>query len=151
MAISPLDDKNGVAMTAQEQKELLLRVTRGLAEAQLKGGGIFPFGATLGTGRDVTMLAPKSVKKDVSIEEVSRHFSKLIAEAAAKTQLVAACYCADVRMTSTTGTLAPALFIHIEQPNGTSEDFAYPYAVGADSKMVFGEPTVVDAHREIFP
>ena len=49
-------------MTPEEEKALLLRVVLRVVQTQLERSGFAPFGATLGSARDVQLLILESAK-----------------------------------------------------------------------------------------
>lgn len=65
-------------MTPQEEKALLLRVVTKLVTPQLERGGFVPFGAILGQNRNVQLLMPKSVKRDVTRDELVDYWVQTI-------------------------------------------------------------------------
>jgi hypothetical protein len=138
-------------MTPEERKDLLLNLVKRFAEIQMQEfGGITPFGATLGLGRDVILIKPKSTPQEISPDQLTAYFQKRLLEAVSKKPLTAVCYCAHVLAKSTTGEMVPGLFVHFEQPEGVSENMAYPFTIGNDSKLNFGPPTCVPVELEVF-
>jgi hypothetical protein len=136
-------------MTPDEQKDLLLRVVIRLAGKQLEKGGFVPFGATLGTARDVKLLMPKKFKQDATRDEVETYWAEELRNATAIGNCKTACSCADVRVPMHDGSLVPGVLIHIEHAEGSAEDIIYPYGKD-EGAVVFGEPTRVGVERQIF-
>jgi hypothetical protein len=127
------------AVTPQEEKDLLLRVAVRIAQTQLEKGGIIPFGATLGKGRDVQLLIPNSAKGNMTIEIVDAYWRKQMARAIEAGNVKALCTVADVRVTDTQGKLVPGVFIHIEHFAGVAEELLYHYAKDENAAITFLE------------
>ena len=100
-------------MTPQEEKALLLRVVTQLAAKFLLKGGFIPFGATLGPNRNVDLLMPEGMKKDVTRDELYDYFGKELRGAAAGEQRKTACICAHVGEVEGK-VLFPAVLVHVE-------------------------------------
>ncbi len=137
-------------MTPQEQKELLLRVVVKVAAIHLENGGLFSFGATLGARRDVKLLTPKSMKKDVSREELEEYWKRELRKSTGEDGRKTACWCADVRVPMDDGRLVPAVFVNFEHADGSAEDILYPYRKDEGSAVFFGEPTSAETAPQIF-
>lgn len=137
-------------MTPQEEKELLLRVVTKLVRKQLEKGGFIPYGATLGSNREVQLLMPKSMKRDVTRDELDAYWVQTIRQAVATGECKTACWCADVREKAEDGTLVPAVLIHVEHAETFSEDILYPYRKDENSGVVFGEPMSELTEHQIF-
>ena len=137
-------------MTPQEEIELLLRVVARIALTQLEKGGFIPFGATLGSSRDVKLLIPNSAKGEMTIEVVDAYWKKQMSKAIETGDVKALCTVADVRVTDGDAKLVPGVFIHIEHSGGDSEDLLYPYTKDADSKVTFLEVTRARANLQFF-
>lgn len=137
-------------MTPQEEIELLLRVVARIALTQLETGGFIPFGATLGSSRDVKLLIPNSAKGEMTIEVVDAYWKKQMNKAIETGDVKALCTVADVRVTDGDAKLVPGVFIHIEHSGGDSEDLLYPYTKDADSKVTFLEVTRARANLQFF-
>jgi hypothetical protein len=137
-------------MTPQEGKELLLRVLIKLVSKQLEEGGFIPYGATLGANRDVQLLMPKGMKRDVTRDELDAYWVRTIRQAVSKGKCKTACWCADVRVQAENGTLLPAVLIHLEHAGMFSEDILCPYRKDESSGVVFGEPTIEETEHQIF-
>src|SRR5260370_31863694 len=99
-------------MTPQEEKALLLRVVTKLAAPHLEKGGFIPFGAILGQKRDVQLLMPKSMKRDVPRNELDNYWARPIRNAIAAGKYMTVCWCADVRGQPDAGPLRPAVLFH---------------------------------------
>ena len=134
-------------MTPLEEKDLLLRVAVRVAQTQLEKGGIIPFGATLGEGRDVQLLIPNSAKGNMTIEIVDAYWRKQMAKAIEAGNVKALCTVADVRVTDDRGKLVPGVFIHIEHSAGDAEELLYHYAKDDNTTVTFievkREPTIL--------
>jgi hypothetical protein len=65
-------------LTPQEEKELLLRVVTKFVAKQLMNGGFFPFGATLSPTRQVNLLMPTGMKKDVTQVELDAYWASVL-------------------------------------------------------------------------
>ena len=137
-------------MTPQEEKQLLLRVVRPLAKVQLENGGFIPFGAALGTKRDVQLLMPKSMKKDVKREELEAYWNKQFRPIIAGQDCKTVCTCADVGLSGDQGGLVWGVLIHIEQADSDAEDIFTPYTRDQNSKVTFGPETRETANRFVF-
>jgi hypothetical protein len=138
-------------MTSQEEKELLLRVVTQLAAKQLAEGGITPFGATLGSRRNVKLLVPKDWKREVTTQdELEKYWIRELRKATVADSSRMACSCADVRVPMEDGRLVPAVLIHVEHAEGSAEDVVYPYRLDDESMVVFGEPTSAATESQIF-
>ena len=137
-------------MTPQEEIELLLRVVARIAQTQLEKGGFIPFGATLGSGRDVQLLIPNSAKGEMTIEVVDAYWKKQMSKAIQTGKVNALCTVAGVRVTDGDAKLVPGVFIHVEHSGGDSEDLLYPYTKDADSKVTFLEVTRAVANLQFF-
>lgn len=136
-------------MTPREEKELLLRVVTKLAAKQLARGGFIPFGATLGSKRDVQLLMPKSMKKNVAPEELQGYWARELRQAGASGDCRTVCWCADVRTNLDGGQPVPAVFVHIEHPEAYAENVLYPYK-DEGSEWVLRQPTVEVTEYQIF-
>jgi hypothetical protein len=137
-------------MTPQEEKALLLRVVTKLAAPQLEQGGFIPFGAILGQNRDVQLLMPKSMKRDVARNELDNYWARTIRNAIAAGKYMTVCWCADVRGQTDDGTLIPALLIHVEHAHSFSEDILIAYGKNESGKVVFQEPNTEAIQHQIF-
>jgi hypothetical protein len=85
------------AMTAADDKKLLLGVALRLAAEQLEKGGLPPFGAVLGSKRDVQLLMPKSFsKRTVTQEDLEEYWFRELRKFATTDGCKAVCFCADV-------------------------------------------------------
>ena len=138
-----------VAMTPQEEKALLLRVVTQLAAKFLLKGGFIPFGATLGPNRNVDLLMPEGMKKDVTRDELDDYFGKELRRAAAGEQRKTACFCAHVGEVEGR-VLFPAVLVHVEHTEAYAEDVLYPYQLNDVPEVVFGNPTIANTDRNIF-
>jgi hypothetical protein len=137
-------------MTPQEERELLLRVVTKLAGMRLEYGGFIPFGATVDSKREVQVLAPDSMKQEVTPKELDGYWSRELQAVVAKGAYKTVCYCAAVLAPVEDGGFIPAVLIHIEQAEADPEDLFYPYRKDAASKIIFGEPTRAQAERLVF-
>lgn len=135
-------------MTPQEKKELLLRVVTKLAARQLANGGFIPFGATLGSKRDVQLLMPKSMKTNVARDELRGYWARELAQAASEDRGTV-CWCADVRIALEGDAPVPAVLIHIEHPEAYAEDVLYPYEY-MGSECLLQPPIVEVTDYQIF-
>jgi hypothetical protein len=137
-------------MTPQEEKELLLRVVTKLVRKQLEKGGFIPYGATLGSNRDVQLLMPESMKRDMTRDELDAYWVRTLRQAVGVGGYKTVCWCADVRVQAEDGTLLPAVLIHVEHADTFSEDILYLYRKDESSGVVFGEPTSEATEHQIF-
>ena len=128
-------------MSPLEEKDLLVRVAVRVAETQLEKGGIIPFGATLGEGRDVQLLIPNSASGNMTIEIVDAYWRKQMAKAIESGNVKALCTVADVRVTDSQGKLVPGVFIHVEHSAGHAEELLYHYAKGENAAVTFLQVT----------
>jgi hypothetical protein len=130
-----------------EERDLLLRVAVRIAQTQLEKGGIIPFGATLGEGRDVQLLIPNGAKRNTTIEIVDAYWRKQMAKAIEGGNVKALCTVADVRVADSNGKLVPGVFIHIEHSAGGAEELLYHYAKDENAAVTFievkREPTIL--------
>ena len=136
-------------MTPQEEKALLLRVVTQLAAKFLLKGGFIPFGATLGPDRNVELLMPNSMKKDVTRGELYDYFGKELRRSAAAEDRKTACFCAHVGEVDGR-VVTPAILVHVEHSEAYAEDVLYPYQLNDVPEVVFGNPTTARADRNIF-
>ena len=137
-------------MTAREEMDLLLRIASQVAQKMLESGGLRHFGTILGSKRDVQVLMPKSVKENVSLEELVSYWRREIGTAAAKAEwrVVACCtFAAELRDDNSFG--GSALVIHIEHcdKRTEAEDVAYKYQGSRGSKIILGETSRAGAKR----
>jgi hypothetical protein len=137
-------------MTPLEEKQLLLRVVLRLAKEQLEKGGFIPFGAVMGTKRDVQLLMPKSMKKDVKQDELDAYWNKQFAPIVAGQDCKTVCTCADVRLSGEQDKLVPGVLIHIEHADSDAEDIFTPYTRDENSKVIFGPETRETVQRFVF-
>lgn len=137
-------------MTPREEMDLLVRVVSRIAQTQLEKGGFIPFGATLGSGRDVQLLLPNSAKGEMTIELVDAYWRKQMSKAIEAGGVRALCTVADVRVTDSGSKLVPGVFIHIEHSAGDAEELLYPYAKDELSNVSFLEVTRVNAALQFF-
>ena len=127
-------------MTPEEEKALLLRVVVRIAQSRLEKGGFAPFGATLGSSRDVQLLIPETAKTGtMTVELVDAYWKMQMARAIGSGEVRALCTVADVRETDGEK-LVPGVFIHIEHCAGDAEDILYRYAKLANAQIAFQEP-----------
>jgi hypothetical protein len=126
-------------LTPLEEKDLLLRVAVRVALTQLEKGGILPFGATLGAGRDVQLLIPNSAKGNMTIEIVDAYWRRQMAKAIEGGNVKALCTVADVRVTDSEGKLVPGVFVHVEHSAGDAEELLYHYAKDENAAITFLE------------
>jgi hypothetical protein len=138
------------SMTAEEQKSLLVRVVIKLALKLLKEKGFYPFGAVLGTKRNVQIFMPKGWKPNSTRDELEAYWFKELRRSTATGDYVAACFCADVRVPVNAGNLVPAMLVHIEHAEASAEDGLYPYLKDQQSKVSLGSPTFVVTAPQIF-
>jgi hypothetical protein len=125
-------------MTPLEEKQLLLRVVLRLAKEQLEKGGFIPFGAAMGTKRDVQLLMPKSMKQDVKQDELDAYWNKQFAPIVGGQDCKTVCTCADVGLTDDQGGLVLGVLTHIEHADSDAEDIFTPYTRDENSKVTFG-------------
>lgn len=138
-------------MTAHEEKQLMLRVVLGIAKAQLEtAGGLTPFGAAMGAKRDVQLLMPKSMKKDVKQDELNSYWGKQLRRVIAGQDCKTVCTCVDVRLPNDQGELVPGVLIHIEHAGSDAEDILVPYTKDKDSKVTFGSETRENSNSFVF-
>ncbi|HYX68211.1 MAG TPA: hypothetical protein VE825_03685 [Terriglobales bacterium] len=139
-------------MTPEEEKALLLRVVIKVARLEIQqSGGLVPFGATLGSKRDVCLLRPKEVTGTVTRDKLEDYWKREFGKAAAAGECRTVCCCADVRVARDQGgSLVPALLIHIEHVEAGGEDVVYPHWKGEDSEVVLGEATGVPVTWGVF-
>lgn len=137
-------------MAKRQDIELLLRVVTQFVEKQLTPAGILPFGAALGSKRDVQVLVPKTMKPDVQMPELDAYWKRELAKPIAAGGCKAVCYCVDLRVKpSGEGAHSQVVFIHIEDSEGYAEDVLYAYNFTND-KLVLGDPCVERSDQRIF-
>jgi hypothetical protein len=137
-------------MTPDEPKALLLRVVTKLVAPRLEQGGFIPFGAILGQKRDVPLLMPKSMKRNVARDELDTYWTQTIRKAIANGDYLTACWCADVRGQADDETLIPALLIRAEHAHSFSENILIAYRKNGAGRIVFDEPTIEPTQHQIF-
>jgi hypothetical protein len=137
-------------MTPREEIDLLLRVVTRLAQQQLEKGGFIPFGAVLGSNRDVQLLMPKGWKKDSTQDEMEAYWYSELRKHAAKDGCKVVCFCADVRVPMEVGEYTLAVNVYIEHPQAEPENIYYPYRQNAGSHVQFGQPTTVKTEHHVF-
>ena len=137
-------------MTPQEEIDLLLRVVTRLAQQQLEKGGFIPFGAVLGSNRDVQLLMPTGWKKDSTQDEMEAYWFSELRKQATKDGCKAVCFCADVRVPREAGEYASAVNIYIEHPQAEAANIYYPYRQNAESPIQFGKPATIKTEHHVF-
>jgi hypothetical protein len=137
-------------MTLQGDKDLLLRVVTQLAQKQLASGGFIPFGAVLGSKRDIRILMPKSMKQGVAPAELDAYWTRELREAAKTEECKAVCSCTDIRIETDEGALATAVLIHVEHAQGDAEDILYPCRNEEGRGVIFSEPARESTKQQIF-
>jgi hypothetical protein len=141
----------GDGMSVVDNKELLLRVVTKLAATQLKENDLLiPFGATLNSTRKVNLLLPKSMKPNVTPDELSQYWAKELREAAEKSDSLTVCSCFAGFIPSADGSDLQMIFIHIEHAGAYSEDALYPYTREIDGNICFGERSINSADHQVF-
>ena len=139
-------------MTRQEEMALLLRVVVRVAQTQLQKSGFAPFGATLGSARNVQLLIPESAKSGtMTIDVVDAYWRRQMSRAIEAGDVRALCTVADVRETDGQGRLVPGVFVHIEHVGGDAEDLLYFYAKLEDAQVTLQEPIRDKAALQFFP
>jgi hypothetical protein len=116
-------------MNLNEQKTLLLRVVTQLIEKQLNEQGLRTFGAVLGSGREVQLLVPETIKRQhPSLDELDSYWLEQLRKAVMGTDANAACYCAEVQTIREDGTpITPGIVLFLEQKAGNAEYRFYTY------------------------
>jgi len=137
-------------MTPLEAKALLIRVMTKLVTPKLEQGGFIPFGALLGQNREVQLLMPKSMKRNVARDGLDTYFVQTIRKAMAGGKYITACWCADVRAQTNGEALIPALLVHIEHADSFSQNILIPYRKNEGGKIAFDEPTSEPTQYQIF-
>jgi hypothetical protein len=137
-------------MTPLEEKELLLRVVTKLAQTQLEQGGFIPFGAVLGSKRDLKLLRPKSWKQNPTRDDVEGYWFRELKKHAEKEGCRSLCFCADVWIPTEGDQLLPAILVHIEHVESDAEEMLYPYGKDEGSRVVFGKRTSETVERRVF-
>lgn len=138
-------------MTPDEAKALLLRVVTKLVAQQLEQGGFIPFGAILGQQREVQLLMPKSMKRNVTRDELDSYWAQTIRKAIVNGHYKTACWCADVRGQADDETLIPTLLVHVEHEHSFAEDILIAYRRNEGGNIVFDEPNIEPTKYQIFP
>ena len=137
-------------MSPQEERDLLLRVVMQLAESRLNAGGLMPFGATLKPPRDVKILMPKSMKPDVTREELDAYWVRELRKAAAEVDCKTVCSCAEVRYGTHMHQMASAILVHIEHADVYAANVLCPFTKGEGARVAFGEPQVEESEFRVF-
>lgn len=138
-------------MPERQDIELLLRVVTQFVEKQLTPAGILPFGAALGSKRDVQLLLPKSMKADAQMHELDAYWKRELAKPIAAGGCKAVCYCVDLRVKdSSEGAQSPVVFIYIEDSEGCAQDVLYTYQFSNDSKVILGDPYIEKSEQRMF-
>jgi hypothetical protein len=137
-------------MALLEGKELLLSVVKRLAAMGLKAGGFIPFGALLGSHRNVELRQPKSAQGTITQDKLESYWIRQLVPAVASGEFKIVCWCASVTIPTERDPGIPCVYIHIEDTASIAEESFYPYRTDEDGEIVFGEPTVVPASRVIF-
>jgi hypothetical protein len=128
-------------MTPSEEKELLLRVVSQVARSLMDTGGQMHFGAVLGSKRDVQVLIPKSMKENVTQDELHVYWERELHAAVVAGDCKAVSSCTFVNVPGRDGKLTTALLIHMEHEETGAEDILLPYRCNEDKSIVFGEST----------
>lgn len=134
-------------MTAREEMDLLIRVTSEVAQKMLESGGLMHFGTVLGSKRDVQVLMPKSMKKEVAWHELEAYWKR---EIASKTDWRAIACCTFVtELQQEDHKAKPTFFIHLEHFDVSmgAEDVAYQYHASRGQKITLRETTRLTAER----
>jgi hypothetical protein len=137
-------------MMPTEERDLLLRVVTQLAESRLNAGGLMPFGATLKPPRDVRILMPKSMKPDVTSEELDAFWVRQLRKAAAEADCKTVCSCAEVRYGVSPDQMASAILVHIEHADVYSANVLCPFRKDEGSRVIFGEPQLEESDFRVF-
>jgi hypothetical protein len=137
-------------MTAREEIDLLLRVVTRLAQQQLEMGGFYPFGAVLGSSRDVQLLMPKGWKKDSTRDEVEAYWYSELRKHSAKDSCKVVCFCANVGVPTEAEEYTWGVNVYIEHQQAGAASIFYPYSQNPDSRVEFGQPTTVKTERHVF-
>jgi len=138
-------------VSPQEEIDLLLRVVVRLAQTQLAEGGFIPFGATLGSGRNVQLLMPQSAKAgNITVDLANAYWRKQMPRIIEAGNVRALCTVADVRETDSEGRVVPGVFIHIEHFGGDAHDVLYRYTKLENSQVTFGEPVRATTTLQFF-
>ena len=138
-------------MSALESKELLLRVVTKFAAMQLKENGeLTPFGATLNSTRKVQLLMPKSMKQNVTPDELSTYWASELRTAAEKSDSQTVCSCFAGLLPHESGPAVPVFLVHIEHAGAYSEDIFYPYRKEIDGNICFGERVIKTVDHQVF-
>jgi hypothetical protein len=139
-------------MTPQEEKNLCLLVITRLLPGRLQDDGLYPFGATLGSNRNINLLVPTSMRKSPTRDELESYWIKQLQESVTKSQgdCKAACFCMAVLIPATNGEMVPAVMVYLDHITASAEDIFYPYWKDEHSKFVLGEPISSPAACRIF-
>jgi hypothetical protein len=137
-------------MTPQEEKALLIGVVTKLVTPQLERGGFVPFGAILGQNRNIQLLMPESMKRDVTRDELQDYWVQTIRDATTSGEYMTVCWCADVREQTHDGTLVPAVFVHVEHLRSFSENVLITYRKNESGRVIFCESTSEATQHQIF-
>jgi hypothetical protein len=138
-------------MSALENKELLLRVVTKFAAMRLKASdALMPFGATLNSTRKVHLLMPKSMKQNVTPDELSTYWARELRKVSEESDSPTVCSCCAGLVPHESGVTVPVIFIHIEHAGEYSEDFFYPYRKEIDGEIWFGQRAVDSVQYQVF-
>jgi hypothetical protein len=137
-------------MTPRKEIDLLLRVVTRLAQKRLEKGGFIPFGAVLGSNRDVQLLMPEGWAKDCTRDEVETYWYAELRKHAAKDGCKVVCFCSDVGVPMEAGQYILAVNVYIEHPQAEAVNMFYPYTKNSESHVEFGQPTTVKTEHHVF-
>lgn len=138
-------------MSTLENKELLLRVVTHFAAMQLKESDqLMPFGATLNSTRKVRLLMPKSMKQNVTPDELSTYWARELRAAAEKSDSPTVCSCCTGVLPHESGVTVPVFFVHIEHAGAYSEDIFYSYRKEIDGNICFVDRTLQSVDHQVF-
>ncbi|HYX53646.1 MAG TPA: hypothetical protein VE783_09340 [Candidatus Limnocylindrales bacterium] len=137
-------------MNSQEESDLLLRATVGVAETQFQHGRFLPFAVTLGQERKANTLFTDDLEPDASRDQIVEYWRSELRNVIARQQMRAACHCTVARVRVAEGSTTPVMVIHLEHIEGGANDFVYPLRKEPDGKITLGEPRSISTQREIF-
>ena len=113
-------------------------------------GSVRPFGGALRANRVVTLIRPRHIKRDATLEELDRYWARELRRVVDEKGCNIVCFCAEVLVLSNDGTPFAAVLVRIEQNESLSEELIYPYRKYIDSGVSFESPTVTHVQHRLF-
>jgi len=148
MAAAPHDNA-----TQKKQLESLIDATLPFAQQMLNDHGeYFPFGATMSPDGKVTLVGGDPDGEHPKSTDVIALLKQGYRREGAFGKIMACALVYDVRTTPPGATeKSDAIAIDLNHRDGMSVTMLYPYRVGPNKKVVFGEPFARKGTDDIFP